>query len=779
MAKASATLDGVPLAGTGPVVWRLQTGVVPFTAVYTVHRSNWDRLKEKRGQLLTLQIVDGRGSRTKVEGVTILHEVPSDSPHRRSFMVADRRWTWGNVLVCRDYNATKRTGERKAPGGQAGDVPEILVTVDEFKYRAHSLRKGKERWKAKQIVQDVLGIVCRQSKELNQQVNQKSGGNQGWQKPFLWVISSWPIREKDSGSDDLGEFTIQNLMLRDSGDAALSRVLSYVPGAQVYIDLKGRAVIFDGTDLQATRAHFQHLPPAQYGGDAAIYCDRSRIRPRDVLVHYQREIEILLDYQDDLGPTAAGGNDRDEPYLQNVLPTADLETTFSERDPETNENVSKTVKQGTWVPFDKWLAVMNSDKRPEGSADWTFDTIRKYWIHGGLEGVLGGNDARGTRDILENADVSMRIQAIRQHFRQTFRINRRYMERIREIKAVRVGLLDPVTGARAPASVWGQACLIPSNKGSLIAHRKDPNKAFVYINVDQYPKEDENVLEKIPSPALVEIVDAELGIIRINWQQSPYGVVADYLPCLCADSNDTPTASTRNLGDQEVFPMGPGMRIEGGTNALMLAKKFKFKIMLTIVPAAPNNARQLHQIRVGATDVAQMLAKEYTIQGGYAPPLELFIAPSEATARFALTDPTRQDATLDKLLGLNVSDEQAPSPQGPAGANPAGIPPGEKLDGYTLMNERIELKPHAQSVAVEMLAREADDVMGRVTTVATSDEMKLVGSMNSVTIAVATAPSGRVTMHHEFPGKQRPISRMALLPDSARQALLGTLPFGK
>ncbi len=782
MAKVRATLGGIPIAATGPVTWSLRVGTAPFTTVYSVHKNDWDALKPQRGKLLDLVIRDARGQDFKVRGVTILHEMPSDSPHRVRFLVADRRWIWPFTMVCRDYNVTKRTGERSRPDGQGGEVPEILVTVDEYRYRAHSLRKGKERWTSKQVVTDVLGIVCRQSRELWASAARPQGSGQGWDQPFLYQLKSWPIREEDGGggASEIGSFTIQNVSLRDSGDVALSRVLSYVPGAQVMIDTHGKAVVFDGTDIQATRRYFEGLPPGTYDGDRAIFCDRSRIRPREVLVHYQRELEILFDYQDDYNPTQTGSESsrRDKPTLVNVLPTVDPTTEIREYDPETNKTVTKTVLQGTWVEARVWLDAMNNT-RPPGSAEWTFETIRKFWLKGDLEGVLGGDDVRGVRDVIENANVAHRVQALRQHFRQTFRVSRRYMERLREIRPVRVGILDPVTGARAPAPVWGQACMIPSNKGGLVAHRIDPEKAFVYINVSQYPEDGENVLEKVPSPALVEIVDEELGIIRIDWQQSPYGVTAEYVPCHVVDGTEAVTAASRNLGDQDLFPMGPGMRIEGGTNGLMLAKKMKFKLLLTAVPAAPNNGRQLHQVKVSAADAASLLAREYSVQGGYGPPLELFIPPGEATARYALTDPNKQDATLDLLLGLNANEQDASNGAGPAGHEPAGLPPGASLDGYSLMNADIELKPHAQAVAIEAIVRDADDVFGNFVTEVPAREATLVGTMNSATVQIAPAPSGKTQMVHDFPGRQRPISRFALLPDAARQLILGTLPFGK
>ena len=89
--KAKVTLGGVALAATGGIAWRFVSGVQPYTAVFTVHTSGWERLKSQMGQPLQLVISDSRGVETTIEQVYILHIAPSDSPHRVSFVVSDKR----------------------------------------------------------------------------------------------------------------------------------------------------------------------------------------------------------------------------------------------------------------------------------------------------------------------------------------------------------------------------------------------------------------------------------------------------------------------------------------------------------------------------------------------------------------------------------------------------------------------------------------------------------------------------------------------------------------
>lgn len=737
--KGTVKLGGVALAGTAAIAWKFVGGVTPYSTTFVVHKRVWDsKLKGQKGKPLALAITDSRGVSTTIEQVYILHEAPSDSPHRVAFVVADKRWKWGYKLVARDYNVPRKTGDRTA----RNTVPiETATIVDKFDYLAYSL-KGDQgaKWTAREVVEDVLKIL---------------EGDNGY------TVDSFPIKDTSGGANS-GEFSIQGIMLRDSGDVALARTLSYVPGAEVYVQPDGRVVVFDATDLDATEDYFRGLPPSTYTGESASWIDRKKIRPKRVIVHYQREVELLLEFEDDYSGQTSAAPARSRPYIENVLPTVDPQTVVREFDPETGTERSKTVRPGTWVRVDRWLEAMNAT-RPADSLEWTFDTIKRHWLKGDLEGVLG---ARGL-DLDERANVAMRVQALRQHFRQTFRINRRYTERFRSIRPVRVGILDPVSGARAPAAVWGQACIISSTKGKYMAARgtEDVSKLGVYRNVD-YLAPSRNagasVIDTAPGPTRVAFEDEDLGIFRLDWVASPYGTVDSFIPCNLVDEQGfNGIVVNRDLATQDDKPMGAAMVVEGGSNGIFLADSLEYAVVVTVVSAAPNNTRQFHRIEVKAEDVATIFAKEYRITGGEGPDLEVFVPPGEATARFALSNDIQATATVQALLALDGGE---------------GVE-GPELPGYVLCNEERYLQGHAVSLAAELLASFADNVQGTVTTRVPDGGAKLVGNMSGATIRVASAPSAKVDLVSQFPGQQRTISRLALMPESTRQIVLGVIPF--
>lgn len=735
--KAIVELGGVELAANSGVVWKFTTGADPYLTTFSVHKTTWERtLSKLKGRPLTLRVVDTRGVETKVRRLFILEERPSGSPNRVAFVVADRRWEWAYEGVARDYNIPRRTGDRTA---DFESVPvESRVVIDRYDYLPYSLDGGVRLWTAKRAVEDVLEQLV---------------GEAGF------TIRDFPI--SDENRPGAGQFTLQNVSLRDQGNVALARLLSFVPGASVFVDPSGKVVVFDGADLRAAERHLNRLPPTTWDGERAVFVDRVQTRPSVFEIHYQREVEAVFDFSDDYSGTVANPG-RSQPFLENVLPTVDPETEVEEFDPEENAVVTKTVPPGTWVRVDKWLAAMDKVK-PDDSLPWTFATIRRHWLKGDLDGVLG---ARGL-DLDEDGNVAMRVQALKQHFRQTFRINNRYMKRIRELRAVRVGLLDPVTGARAPAAVWGQACVVPTTKGKLMAGRKDREKAGVFRNVDYLApsKAGTKLIQTPPGPTRVSIVDRDLGIFRLEWIVSPYGTVESFVPCHLVDENERKTVPTRDLSQQLTAPVGAGMKAEGKTNGIFLANKMEFRAMLTIVPAAPNNRRQFHREVVDAEDVAKLFRKELRVQKGLGPRLRVFVAPGEATARFAWSVDAAANSTIQELLGLDDDDP-----------NSAGIP-GRELPGFELVNERRHLTEHARALAAELALPFADSVMGAVATEVPRRGLDLQGNMDAVAIRVGAAPSAKVDAVHQFPGRQKPVPRFAIMPEAVRQIVLGIVPF--
>lgn len=733
------TLGSVRLAATAPITWRLVSGVTPYQTTMTVHASDWPKLDSQVGQPLTLRIDDARGVRTEFREVYILHKVPSSGPKLVSFLVADKRWLWSYKLVVRDYNVPRKTGDRTAKQ----TVPvENSVTIDQYTYRKSSLRNSTTRWSAQDVVKDVLTLL---------------EGNR-------FLIDSFPIKDAQ-GSE--GSISVQNLLLRDQGDAALMKVLQMIPGTEVYVGADGIVRVFDGADLDAVDQFARtELPPLSWDGDKLEYVDRKAIRPREVHLYYQREVEALFSFSDDYSGQTSASLGRNAPFIENVIPTVDPATQLQDFDPERGATDTKTVPMGTWVEARKWLAAMNGYRPASSPWEWTFENFAPQWVVGDIEAALGGKAGGQNLDTLANANSMARIQALKAHFRQTFRINRRYMERVRDIQPVRVGVLDPVTGARATACAWSQGCLIPSMKGMMVSSPGDPSQAGMFRNVDMVSANGQQLIDRPPSPMRVEVLDKDLGIFRLEWIESPYGTVAAYVPCNLVDERGAIATPWRDLAEQDTKPVGMGLKVEGTTTGLSLAPRLACKTMLTIVPCAPNNQRQYLRRIVKVEDISPLYRKEFRIKAGRGPVLSVFVPPAELTARYAFTDETQAANGIQQLLGLDQDD-----------LDRAGIE-GEEIPGYTLTNGRSEIDDHATSFAAELFAQFADSTMGQSVTAVPRGGLKLVGNIGSAGVSVGAAPSGKCLAVHDFTGYQRIVSRIALLPDSVRNLILGILPNG-
>ncbi len=762
--KATITLAGVPLAATSSVAWKFHTGVQPYTAVFSCYKHDWDvRLKQKMGDDVDLVVKNQQGSTQTVRELTIMHTVASDSPNRVSFLVADRRWRWSYKLVVRDYNVPRKTGDRVAQN-EVRPI-ENQVVVDEYDYRPASLKEDGKRWEAQDIVKDLLKLL-----EDNEQTGKRGKPKKNTKR---WVIESFPIR-KNLTQD--GAYAIQNVILRDQGDAALARALSFIPGAEVYIDTDGFARVFDSTDLKRMEQYFKDLPPVTWDGDRATFIDRKHIRPAKVKVHYQREVEVVFSYSDDYTSTTSANPIRNSPFLENVLPTVDPETELTEWDSEGNITSTKKVPPGTWVGVRQWLAAMDAVK-PAGSPPWDFEHIRMLWLAGDMEGALSGTELRGS-NLTEVGSVSNRISTLREHFRQTFRINRRFTERIRDLKNVRIAVLDPTTGARAPAAVWGQATIIPTTKGKHATRRKSLDHVSIYRRIDNLPQStSERLTDAVPSPARIVVRDIDMGIFSVQWVVDPYGLAQAYIPSHLKGSGNKDQTVTRDMGRQGEQPIAPGAIQEGrgATDSIYLAPKMELKAMLTIVPSAPNNKAQMHVVSVEASEIKDVFLQEYRIQEGQGPDLDVFIPPGEITARFAWDDDTEAPKTLERLLGL---DSESAIDAGLVDDPETQDVDESEMSGFQIANQGREISGHSKAVAAELLSSYADNLHGQVSTALPARALFLRGNMAGATIQVASAPSAKVSVTHTFPGQSRPISRLALMPDAARRLIMGILPYG-
>ena len=750
--KAEAKLGGVTLAANDPVVWRLTTGVQPYTTAFTCSRDDWDQtLKGKMGEELTLTLKSGSGESYSIQKVTILHELGRSSRHRAVFVVADRRWKWRYTILRRDFNMIKKTGNKTAV---FENVPTALTQyIDTYRYRAYSLDSSEEgqlqTWTTKRALESVLDEIVEGEYDFD----------------------SWPV-DDDGGSE---EFKIQNLSIRDSADGAIGRLLSYVPGANIYIGLDGNVKLYNAADNEAMLEVFDGLPHQTRLGHFGVEIDKRAIRPKKVYVYYEREVECMLDFDDDTPNSTYVKPDRTTPYVENVCQIVDEQTEVYEYEPISDKYEKRTPAPGTWVTFSEFLLACSNQQRSDANP-WTWDTLKVHYMLGSLLGSLAPGAADGVADgDDEFISIAERVNQIESNFRRSFRINRLLTSKVERWLPVRSAMFDPMTGARAQACVWGQYCYMPTTKQRMIYPTQDEKKHGLYVNVDTYgraQREGKKYIELAPSPARVQFVDEQEGVFRIDWVKQPYGLQESIIPSLVVTSTDLSSLKpqTADLAKQDNEVVVAGAKREGGNDYGVLKSECRFKAMVSFIPAAPNNKTKLYRVEVTPQDVTEFMDGDVKIEGGDGPPLELYVSPGELTARFAWTDDETAQATLASWLGLSGEPAEPTSGEGET------EPQFNELEGFTLVNEESHLTIHAKSVAAEAYMAFADTLHGEIVTEAQgSDSLKLAGNMTAASITLGQAPTASMMQRLSFPGTRRPLSRFALMGDVARQFVVKTI----
>lgn len=743
MQTPRATFGGVPLANVVPVGWTRTLGAQAPMRLFAVHEKEWPRIRGMLGQKATLVVESDNAPTLRWERLFALREQAMQTPYHRAFIVSDVRWMWPRVAVVRSYNVPRKTGRRVLVRGKP---IEVSVQYDRYCYAYASLNPDTgKKWTAKEVIEDVLGYVCSRCTQL-------------------WHVSGLPFAETP-------ELTIENLELSEGGDTAVNRVLHLIPQAALTVDERGDAIVYDGTDLAATEDAMRRAGPQTQAGQIDRIVNLDAIRPSKIHVLFHREVELRFDT-----PTTAKQKDQDDtrtgPWgkgdagtmddLVNVLPLPDGETYLPEEgDP---------APQGTWVPLTAALKAWNleiSDLTRAGKTppELTTDNIRKLWFR--LENVY-------TRfgEILHTgatANWPARVAAIRHHFRQTWQIPIPWMQRIRVLKGIRLGNIDPVSGARAPAQAWGQYCIQPTQKMYALAGlQHDPSLQFASLNVDAYPGVNGEVYDTTAVPATVDILDSDLGIFRVNYHSDLYGLRASIIPSMMAEpTDDKGSPVNRDLREQLVEVMALNGRVRSAPPAI-LREEFGLAVIVSAVPFAPNSNARCFKFTVQPQDIEPYLASRFTVSGGTGPEWWVVCPPSLMTAWYGWkeTGAARESAKL--LFGFNEPGHF--------------VEFQDEYPGYELVNTMGQgdtdpslLPAMARAIAAAQWASFVNAREG-TRTVHLQPSVPMVGSI--VSVEHVLEPDGRLLTRIAMPAARRPIDPLALIGWAERPWILGTVPGG-
>ena len=696
-----ATYAGVLIMNASDVSWELKTGTRPTTTTIVVAAKYAERMRGQMGKAGTLEVTAEGGLGYRVDDVYVIDETPSPHPDMVAFTLADRRFKWVREHVTRRYNIRRRTGDRRLitegqPAGLPADVPDIA-------YESATLLNGQP-WTARDIVLDVLSSVDVDGPGFS--------------------MSGLPMRQ----------ITIEGLELDDDGAAAIDRALDHIAGADVYLDLKGTVRFVDTTDASAANSLLKRLGPPVVGVGLASMVDYAGLRPAWIDVLFSVEQELKFTSLDEGGAYSQRGNVTK--YMENVLPVPDLTLAVAGR----------TVTRGTFITFDEAFAAWGAPtiaagaKIPGGgaSAALTHDLVRLLWHGGRLEAVYAA-----VGDVIADANWAARIRAVRQHYRQTYRISPYWMARIRSISAERVAVIDPENGVRAPAFVTANYAFAPSVRGRWT----EPGRQGIVVNVDAYA---DSLAAAKQAPATVTIVDEQLGVIHLSYQADALGLHQAVYPCKL----ETPLPSMN-------FGKGAGpMTIDGcvyeGAAPVKLAASHKVAIVVTAVPSAPNSNDQHYRVRVTPSDAQSNGVKVGAATG---PGWTIRIGPGVTTARFAWADAL--DATIDKMFGAARTTKPGER---------ATYAAGDTLAASGLLVDRKEVENVAKAAGTSLYGQMIDRVVG-AHAVKMDDNLVPVGNASAVEHTLA--PDGSLNSIVRFDRATGRVDIMAYMDNATRRRLFG------
>jgi hypothetical protein len=511
---------------------------------------------------------------------------------------------------------------------------------------------------------------------------------------------------------------MENVELDDAGDAAVDRILKYIPEARVWVDYDG-TVVFDSRTGGAEAAQVDAMRPELVGKGHIVKLSNARLRPSRINVLFTREIEVRFNFKEPAtasGTVALGANDR---KCDNVLPIPDYQLTVS----------GQSYAEGTWITFPQAMNAWDTLSSTFGKLDYdilckAFVPFMDLWA--ALQHLGSQNDI---------ANWAPRLAAVQQHWRQTFRINQRWNDRILSLRPYRVGTIDRTTGSRSPAVAYCDYVSLGTQRLWLSNIRSGTDAQYAR-NYTCYADGDMLGSSNRPAPAIVSIVDEDQGIIRADFQADVIRLTDMVLPGNVVDAS-VPTAQI-DLAGRSFRPLTFDSII-GSTldNIPRLSGEHAIAFILTAIPGAPNNNTQLHKVTVGPNDVADIVGNIGPCNG---PEWNIRIGSNVETARIKWQD--SQSAVIERAFGIGVDVPAAQSADDSAVLNTLCV------NYETSGDDGASLKAIAKAAAARVYAHLADRQVGSASGII-NGLLRPAGWLAGVVHEVAT--NGEPTTHLALP----------------------------
>jgi hypothetical protein len=710
----TATLDGFDLLNAAAVRWPQVDGVQPMKQVLYMEAGTAQKLWKKRtgniSDSVTLEVNAPGRPLWQAQQLYVLGLAPGPMPQILGVIVADQRVWWPYVTVALACNVPRRVGSKPLLAEGRQGIVEQLQIRDDLQYAPWSLEpKSRKAWTAMSMLTEVVGRVVRAT----------SGG-----------------KSPSIASNLKRQLAVQGVQFVEPGHTAVQRVLSYVAGAAVSVRLDGTVAVRDARD--GGEGALVKAGDPIFGGPLPFFADKRLVRPSSITVFFEREIELRLDSVNEETGQATGTTS-----LDNVNDYRGMENVGQVTDPlglalpALGGLPAVTAPRDTWVNFPRltraWQAspVAFQKSLPSGfGLGLDIPSLRLWYCSSGLlQDIIQGIGSGSASWLL-----AARVDTALSNFRTAYRMPSKYLDRISRIYPYRASLLDPSTGTRAPASVYCDFARFFGVRGALEGDQK--SFRFLWQNFTGFATD---LSDATPAPFGVVVEDEQQGILRLQPRRDPFGRVARTVPGLVVgpDGTNPCSADPRDAG-----PGRPGIQSAYAS----LAAGFRCTVVLTVVPAAPNDETRFQAYSVEPKFAEAKLGIKLGPCVG--PPLTIRIPPSVATARIPWLD-SAADA-VDAAMGV-------------PGASGGTLP--------TPINE-AQLQDVAAAVAAQLWAQDVDRWEGGIT-LPLDPSLQPAGNAGSISHALQS--DGTAVTVVGLPPQPPPVDMLALLSEEARRITLGLI----
>jgi len=589
--KSEAYLEDKPLLNSATVSWSLRSGTSPVIGSFEMIPEDADALFQNGGRKspVTLKIIPPQGNPVTVSNLWILNIAPGPNPFIVSVTVADRRWFWSYAHTLRRLNMRRRVGNKLAIASDQAPV-QLNQSIPNFDYWPWSLNSGAV-WQAVDVIRNVMtsqvdGILAKE-------------------RQYWGVMADLTIDNRITSG---GSSTpIEDLQLDDSGDGALARIMKYLPEAEVTVDYDGTVIVFSRSGGDEADLYNAILPEIPGGGHAALVSNAA-LRPSKINVKFTPEVEVRFDALENATASATGSANHDvdttvgptggsikvsyKRQLDNVLPSVDYQLNVN----------GNTIPMGVYIlmddAFNSWgnLPIAGqATKLDHPLIQKAFVPYMDLWSKLNKIGQQPGPNG--------NADPWVeRIAAVQNNYRITYRIPSAWRNQMFSMRAYRVATIDPQSGMRGPSLVYGDYCLVYSQRQQ--ARNAQAGNVFDWAqNRSGYPASGILDSTAAPSPAYVTVIDEDQGVIHFNYRIDINRLIEMILPSkLKVDGNAMPTTDVTNRDRAITFDT---LNKAGGYASL--SPSFQAAVVLTCVPASPNNINQLYSVSVTPGDVQGLI----------------------------------------------------------------------------------------------------------------------------------------------------------------------------